>query len=384
MAELGLALLGPPAVTGTGRRSASIRARRRRCWPCSRCTRHEVSRERLAALLWPEADTRTGAGLAAPHAVGDRGGGRRGRSQVTRAAWRWTGPGPGGRDRLRDPGGRAGRRRAGPGRPAVPGRLPGRVRAARLPRVRRLAGRHGGPAPRSGWPPCSNGWSPPCASAGDLERAVAHAQRWQALDPLHEPAYQALIRLLAWTGQRSAALRQYRALVRILDTELAVRPLPETTELYDDVRAGRLAPAAGTGPAGPPPVTRAAAGPSPRRSLGVRRPGRRRAAGRPAPRPPGWPLVGRQDELQRAARGLARGGRGGPGGNVLGAAGQRQDAAAGGVPRGGAGGRERGAGRPLPRRRERAAVRARRGSAARGAVGRARSCPPGCPRTRRR
>ena len=84
-----------------------------------------------------------------------------------------------------------------------------------------------------------------CSATGDLDRAVAHAQRWQALDPLHEPAYQALIRLLAWTGQRSAALRQYRALVRILDTELAVRPLPETTQLYDDVRAGRLAAAPG-------------------------------------------------------------------------------------------------------------------------------------------
>ena len=32
-------------------------------------------------------------------------------------------------------------------------------------------------------------------------------------------------------------------MVRALDTELAVRPLPETAQLYDDVRAGRLAPA---------------------------------------------------------------------------------------------------------------------------------------------
>src|SRR5437870_13377410 len=40
-------------------------------------------------------------------------------------------------------------------------------------------------------------------------------------------------------------MRQYRSLVRVLDRDLAVRPLPETTRLYDDVRAGRL---------GPPPV----------------------------------------------------------------------------------------------------------------------------------
>ena len=112
-----------------------------------------------------------------------------------------------------------------------------------------------------------------CTAAGDLDRAVAHAQRWQALDPLHEPAYQALIRLLAWTGQRSAALRQYRALVRTLDTELAVRPLPETTQLYDDVRAGRLAPAPGR--AAPAAL---APGPGPADA---------------APGPAGWPLVGR-------------------------------------------------------------------------------------------
>ena len=79
-----------------------------------------------------------------------------------------------------------------------------------------------------------------CAAAGDLDRATGHARRWLGLDPLHEPAHQALIRLLAWTGQRSAALRAYRALVRILDTELAVRPLPGTTQLYDDIQ-GRAA-----------------------------------------------------------------------------------------------------------------------------------------------
>ena len=70
-----------------------------------------------------------------------------------------------------------------------------------------------------------------CIAGGDLAQAVDHARRWLSLDNLHEPAHQALIRLQAWTGQRSAALRQYRTLVRILDSELAVRPLPETTRL---------------------------------------------------------------------------------------------------------------------------------------------------------
>ena len=93
-----------------------------------------------------------------------------------------------------------------------------------------------------------------CVAAGELERAIGHARRWLQLDQLHEPAHQAMIRLYEWTGQRSAAMRQYRSLVHVLDRDLAVRPLPETTQLYEDVRAGRLAapplpPATATGTA---------------------------------------------------------------------------------------------------------------------------------------
>jgi DNA-binding SARP family transcriptional activator/tetratricopeptide (TPR) repeat protein len=93
-----------------------------------------------------------------------------------------------------------------------------------------------------------------CISAGDLERAAGHARRWLQLDPLHEPAHQAIIRLHGWAGQRSAAMRQYRSLVRVLDRDLAVRPLPETTRLYDDVRAGRLEPPPAASAAGAPTV----------------------------------------------------------------------------------------------------------------------------------
>src|SRR5229473_4589964 len=45
-----------------------------------------------------------------------------------------------------------------------------------------------------------------CVADGDLAHAVDHARRWLSLDQLHEPAHQALIRLQAWTGQRSAAV----------------------------------------------------------------------------------------------------------------------------------------------------------------------------------
>src|SRR3984957_12522862 len=124
-----------------------------------------------------------------------------------------------------------------------------------------------------------------CIADGDLERATGHARRWLQLDPLHEPAHQAIIRLHGWAGQRSAAMRQYRSLVRVLDRDLAVRPLPETTRLYDDVRAGRLEPP-------PAPVVVRAAEPP--------------AAGAPEAAAPEflgaagiWPLVGRETELAR-------------------------------------------------------------------------------------
>ncbi|MEP6697037.1 MAG: BTAD domain-containing putative transcriptional regulator, partial [Pseudonocardiales bacterium] len=48
---------------------------------------------------------------------------------------------------------------------------------------------------------------------GDLRAALDEARRWLALDPLHEPAHSALMRLYAWSGQRSAALQQYRECV---------------------------------------------------------------------------------------------------------------------------------------------------------------------------
>ena len=77
-------------------------------------------------------------------------------------------------------------------------------------------------------------------TSGELDEALELARRWVSLDVLHEPAQQAAIRVLAMTGQRSAALRQYRECVRALADELGVAPLRETTALYDDVRSGRL------------------------------------------------------------------------------------------------------------------------------------------------
>ena len=75
---------------------------------------------------------------------------------------------------------------------------------------------------------------------GDLPGALDAARRWLALDDLHEPAHQTVIRLTALSGDRSGALTRYRDCVRILDHELGVAPLAETTALYEAVRNATL------------------------------------------------------------------------------------------------------------------------------------------------
>lgn len=110
---------------------------------------------------------------------------------------------------------------------------------------------------------------------GDLERAIVRTREWLRLDPLHEAAHQRLMVLLAWSGDRAGALRQYRECVGVLDRELRVAPLQETTDLSHAIEDERL----------PPPAPREEAPP---------------AVGE-APKPPrsrwAYPLVGRSEEL---------------------------------------------------------------------------------------
>jgi len=77
-------------------------------------------------------------------------------------------------------------------------------------------------------------------SRGEFEQAIAYARRWLAIDNLHEPAYQTLIRLYAWAGQQAAALRQYQECVRILRDGLGVEPEEETRTLYESVKSRTL------------------------------------------------------------------------------------------------------------------------------------------------
>jgi DNA-binding SARP family transcriptional activator len=115
--------------------------------------------------------------------------------------------------------------------------------------------------------------------------AVDAARRWLVLDPLHEPAQRQLMRIYAWSGRRGAALRQFQACQRVLEEELGVEPLEETVAVHEAIQANRLP---------PPPWVPEPHPPMPGPPVGERGPttdGRRGVV----PTPPA-PLVGRAAE----------------------------------------------------------------------------------------
>jgi len=71
---------------------------------------------------------------------------------------------------------------------------------------------------------------------GDLPGAIVAASRRLDLDPLDEAGHVRLMDLLARSGDRAAALRQYRLCVSTLDRELSVAPLTSTTARYEAIR----------------------------------------------------------------------------------------------------------------------------------------------------
>jgi len=74
----------------------------------------------------------------------------------------------------------------------------------------------------------------------EYEKAQSIARRQLELEPWDESAHQLLMRVLALTGQRSAALAQYEACRKVLAEELDVEPSEETRELYEQIRSGKL------------------------------------------------------------------------------------------------------------------------------------------------
>lgn len=77
---------------------------------------------------------------------------------------------------------------------------------------------------------------------GDYGRARGYAERLVALDSWREEGHRELMRLLALSGERSAALAQFETARRALAEELGVEPSRETVALAEQIRSGELAP----------------------------------------------------------------------------------------------------------------------------------------------
>jgi DNA-binding SARP family transcriptional activator len=70
--------------------------------------------------------------------------------------------------------------------------------------------------------------------------ALHYARRWVSVNHLHEPAHYYLMSLLVKSGHKAAALRQYEVCARILSKELDISPSIEMTDLYQDIRSGKI------------------------------------------------------------------------------------------------------------------------------------------------
>jgi predicted ATPase/DNA-binding SARP family transcriptional activator len=84
-------------------------------------------------------------------------------------------------------------------------------------------------------------------SQREFEPAIGYAARRLALDPLEEKAHRGLMRLYAWSGRRSSALRQFEACVAVLEEQLGVPPHESTTELHRAIQEHRVPPPSGQG-----------------------------------------------------------------------------------------------------------------------------------------
>ena len=77
---------------------------------------------------------------------------------------------------------------------------------------------------------------------GEYTSGIAQAERLLRLDPLREDAYRQLMRFLASTGQRGAAIAQYQLCVERLKKELDVDPDSATIALHDAIADGSFHP----------------------------------------------------------------------------------------------------------------------------------------------
>jgi predicted ATPase len=75
---------------------------------------------------------------------------------------------------------------------------------------------------------------------GEYDEGLRFARQLLALEPWREETHRQVMRLLAYSDQRGAALAQYETCRRVLAEELGVEPAAETTRLYEQIRDGEL------------------------------------------------------------------------------------------------------------------------------------------------
>ncbi len=95
----------------------------------------------------------------------------------------------------------------------------------------------------------------------DYATARRYSQRQVELEPWREDTHLQLMRLLARSGQRSAAIAQYHTCRQLLATELGIEPNAAITELYEQIRRGTLPELEQTNPAIPDRATLESAAP---------------------------------------------------------------------------------------------------------------------------
>ena len=79
-------------------------------------------------------------------------------------------------------------------------------------------------------------------SKGNYAQGLEYGQRILTLDPTREKAHRQLIMIHWLTGDREAALQQYRSCCEILQTELGLKPMYETQHLHETILHSSAAP----------------------------------------------------------------------------------------------------------------------------------------------
>ena len=74
---------------------------------------------------------------------------------------------------------------------------------------------------------------------GRLQQALLHTRRIIQVDPLHEPAHQAYLRLLGRLQRYGEALAHYDYLCQLMLAELKAEPLAETRAIIQSIERER-------------------------------------------------------------------------------------------------------------------------------------------------